>query len=90
MSISDMAIFRQLPAQAYNFRPTLFCPTLFLTSPPGARIVLRYVATHSPESFTESRFCLSRPFPFFGAVHDPILPNHRGRRRRSPCRLSHK
>jgi hypothetical protein len=51
--------------ERYNFRPTLS-----LTTPPGARTVLRYVATHSPESFAESRFCLSRPFLFFGVVHE--------------------
>jgi hypothetical protein len=32
--------------------------------------VLRYVATYSPESSAESRFCLSRPFRLFGAVHE--------------------
>jgi hypothetical protein len=32
-----------------------------------------YVERHtSPESFAESRFCLSRPFLFFGAVHEPL------------------
>jgi hypothetical protein len=41
-----------LQPRAYNFRPTLF-----LTTPLGARIVLVYVALHtSPESFPESRF----------------------------------
>src|SRR6202035_4026861 len=61
-------MFRQLPAQAYNFRPTLF-----LTSSPGAPIVLRYVATHSPESFAESRFCLRRPTLLVVAVHERLL-----------------
>jgi hypothetical protein len=28
------------------------------------------LATHSPESFAESRFCLSSPFLLFGAVHE--------------------
>jgi YVTN family beta-propeller protein len=42
-----------------------------LTTPPPARIVLVYVERYtSPESFLESRFCLSRPFLFFGAVHE--------------------
>jgi hypothetical protein len=55
----------------YQPRRTIFGQTLFLTTPPGARIVLRYyVATHSPESFAESRFCLSRGFLFFGAVRE--------------------
>jgi len=37
----------------------------------GARIVLMYVATLSPEFFAESRFCLSRRIPLFGAGHEP-------------------
>lgn len=37
--------------------------------------MLRYVATHSPELSAESRFCLSRPFLFFSAVHDHAVSN---------------
>ena len=39
--MSVRTTYRQLPALAYNV-----CSTLFLTTPLGARIVLRYVATH--------------------------------------------
>jgi uncharacterized repeat protein (TIGR03803 family) len=66
-SISDIEIYRQSPAQAYNFHPTLF-----LTTAPGARIVDWYVALHtSSESFPKSRFCLSGSFLLLAAVHNP-------------------
>jgi hypothetical protein len=67
------------PDQARRgFVPLLSSVTLFLTSSPGARIVLRYVATHSPESFAESRFCLSKGFLFFGESSNKLVPNLRG------------
>jgi hypothetical protein len=39
-----------------------------LDNPSGSAHCAWHVATHSPESFAESRFCLSRLFLFFGAV----------------------